>query len=120
MPLAIITTTIPSESLPTKFCEDLSKLLSVELSMPEEVVTVHVNAGQLMTRNGTHDPNAYIELYHSKGYGTIDEKRKVSRTVLAYAKQRLNIDTSRIFILFKQPAGDDIGLDDGLWSDSSH
>ncbi|XP_063953911.1 macrophage migration inhibitory factor homolog [Lytechinus pictus] len=119
MPLAIIVTNLPLTSIPPKFCEDLTKLLSVEINVPEKIISVHVNANQLMTRDGTHDPSAYIELYNSTGFGTIDGKRKISRAVLDYAKQSLSIESSRIFILFKQPTGDDIGYEDGLLSDIS-
>ena len=37
MPLGIINTNVSSDSIPITFCEDLSKLLSEILEMPEKV-----------------------------------------------------------------------------------
>nr|XP_054762182.1 uncharacterized protein LOC129268681 [Lytechinus pictus] len=105
------------EGVSENFCEDLSKIISELLNVPEKDITVQVHPNQLMVRNGSREPSAYIELYHVEGCETEDHKRKVSKTILDFTKQHLHIESSRVSIIFRQTAGKDIGIEGGLWSD---
>ncbi|CAF2070590.1 unnamed protein product [Rotaria magnacalcarata] len=113
MPYLTVQTNVADNQITNDFLKQLSAKVAQSLGKPETYVAVHVVAGQKLFFSGTNDPAAVMELT-SIGLPT-NKTASISKEIMSLFEEKLNIQTSRIYIKFTNIAGNMMGWDKGTF-----
>ncbi|XP_072034518.1 macrophage migration inhibitory factor-like [Amphiura filiformis] len=116
MPLTVVDTNIPRESLPETFGNELFDLVCKITGKPTAVVCLDINPGKLMIRDGNTDPCVHI-CFHSftQALFTKEATGRFVTEVTSFIHEKLGVDNKRISFTFHPMAsGHLVGLNGQL------
>ncbi|KAJ8038735.1 Macrophage migration inhibitory factor [Holothuria leucospilota] len=114
MPYAVISTNLPKAEIPSDFIDNFAEKLAGIMKKHIQAMTVILQTDLLMSRFGKSDPALCIVLRDVQPFDDKDKNRQISKDVISYVENMLNIEPARISIIFHPEDDCRVGLADGV------
>ncbi|XP_055342860.1 MIF-like protein mif-2 [Paramacrobiotus metropolitanus] len=110
MPTLQINTNVTVDKIPKEFNREVTDFLSSLMEMDPKFFTVFVNAGQLITNGGTHEPCGFASLWFiGSFFGNVSEKH--NKALFDFVQQKLGIAPNRFAIFYHDMPPAAVGYD---------
>jgi len=114
MPVFLLNTNV--KDIPASLKKEITDVVSSSLGKPVSYIAVQINYQPNMSFGGTEEPLALCDL-SSIGALSKEANKNHSKALMQLLKQRLNINSSRIYINFHNLEKANVGFRDTTFDD---
>lgn len=114
MPVLTVNTNV--KHVPADFKKRATEIVAKSLGKPASYVAIHVKPGEDISFGGTDEPAALCDLV-SIGALSAASNKKHSKAIMDFLSETLKVDSSRVYICFKNTPKEDIGFNGTTFAD---